>query len=405
MTDSKTSNKKKYTLVVSAILVFILAICSTMIIEDVPNGEIVVNQYPGTGEIAVWSEPGVQWQLFGTSERYDKAFQFWFGSEGKGRPRGIVFNDAGNGTIKGSVRILLPKGELAMEKIHAEFGSLSNLEEELIAPTINKIITATGPLLSSYESYALKKNDLIYYVEDQLRYGIYKTTQTEVTTVDPITGEEKVVKRAEPVPSDDPSVNYFERQEKAPFGIYQLDLTQLSIDEVTYDKTITDQIKAQQEAAMAVQTSIAEAKKAEQDALKEEALGKQLVARARAEQTVEKEKAIVQAEQQREVSRLNQEAAEFYKQEQILIGQGDAERKRLVMEADGALEQKLATMVEITKLNADAIKNYKGAWVPSVMMGGSNANGNVNAAMDLINLMSVQAAKDLSLDLKATVNN
>jgi len=367
--------------------------------EDVANDEIVVNQYPFSGKIAVWSSPGWNYQGFGTTTTYDKAFQFWFGSEQKGQERKIVFNDAGNGAILGSVRMLLPRGEKAMNKIHSEFGSLANLETELIAPTVTKVIFATGPLLSSYESYAAKKNDLINFIEDQLRYGIYKTTIVERTVVDPITGEKKNLRQAERVKSDAPGDNGWARQEVAPFGKYKLDLAQLSVDDIRYDQKIIDQIQAQQEAAMAVQTSIAEAKKAEQDALKEEALGKQRIARARAEQLVSKEKAVVQAEQKRDVARLDKEAAEFYKQKLILEGQGEAQKKQLVMQADGALEQKLNALIKINETWASAVQNYKGNWVPQTVMGSSGDGGSGNDAANLIQLLTAQAAKDISVDL------
>lgn len=393
------STKSISTIVIGVILLIVGLFMIDSVGEDVPNDKIVVNQFPYSGDLEVWAQPGFNWQLFGTTTEYEKAFQFWFGSEGKGRARSIVFNDAGNGAILGSVRILLPRGETAMKKIHTEFASQTNLETELIAPTINKVITATGPLLSSYESYAAKKNDLIYFIEDQLRYGIYKTSIVEETITDPITGERKTIRKAERTPSDDPEENGWERQEQAPFYNYKLDLAQLSVDNIEYDQKIIDQIQAQQEAAMAVQTSIAEAKKAEQDALKEEALGKQKIARARAEQLVQKEKAVVQAEQKREVAKLEKEAAEFYKQKLILEGQGEAEKKELVMRADGALEQKLAALIDINKVWANAVQNYKGNWVPQTVMGASG-DGSGSEAANLIQLLTAQAAKDINVDLR-----
>jgi len=42
------------------------------------------------------------------------------------------------------------------------------------------------------------------------------------------------------------------------------------------------------------------------------------------------------------------------------------------MEADGALEKKLQAYIEVSKLYASAIKDYKGHWVPGVVMGGGN---------------------------------
>lgn len=61
-------------------------------------------------------------------------------------------------------------------------------------------------------------------------------------------------------------------------------------------------------------------------------------------------------------------AAVEYKQEQILRGEGDGAYKRLVIEADGALAQKLETYEKVMGRFAAAIEKRK--WVPEVQMGG-----------------------------------
>ena len=66
------------------------------------------------------------------------------------------------------------------------------------------------------------------------------------------------------------------------------------------------------------------------------------------------------------------------------------------MAADGALEQKLAAFVKVNQFYADAIAKHTGPWVPSVVMGGST--GGSNSALNLIDLLTVQTAKQLSLD-------
>lgn len=100
-------------------------------------------------------------------------------------------------------------------------------------------------------------------------------------------------------------------------------------------------------------------------------------------------------EKEREVAKLKSEAAEFTKQEQIKLGEGEAARKRAVMSADGALEKKLAAYIEVNK--AFAAELGKQRWVPEVQMGGNGASG--SAAVNLIDLLQVKTARDLALDL------
>jgi regulator of protease activity HflC (stomatin/prohibitin superfamily) len=118
----------------------------------------------------------------------------------------------------------------------------------------------------------------------------------------------------------------------------------------------------------------------------------------------EKEVAVISAEKNVEVARQQKLEAEQkklaaveYKQEQILRGEGDGAYKRLVIEADGALAQKLATYEKVMGRFASAIEKQK--WGPEVQMGDSGNDGGSNA-MTLIEMMSVKAAKDLSLDLR-----
>ena len=76
-----------------------------------------------------------------------------------------------------------------------------------------------------------------------------------------------------------------------------------------------------------------------------------------------------------------------------------AERKKLVMKADGALAQKLEAWKEVNKYYATAMKEYKGQWVPNVVMAGGQKGQNINAAQSLLDLFMVKTARDLSLDM------
>ena len=69
------------------------------------------------------------------------------------------------------------------------------------------------------------------------------------------------------------------------------------------------------------------------------------------------------------------------------------------MNADGALAQKLQAWKEVNNYYAEAMKDYKGQWVPNVVMSGGQKGQNANAAQSLLDLFMVKTAKDLSLDM------
>ena len=194
-------NKKSIFAIVVAIIAAVVVVNFGRIGEDVKNEQIVVNQFPFSGEMEYWTTPGFKWQWFGKTTHYYKTNQLWFGSdneEGKqmGNPIPVIFNDASDGQIYGSLRVKLPTDPTYLARIQTDYNGMDRLMQDLVRPTVTKVIYASGPLMSAFESYAEKKNDLIEYITDQLNNGVYKTTVKTVETVDPITNEKKTLKIA-----------------------------------------------------------------------------------------------------------------------------------------------------------------------------------------------------------------
>jgi regulator of protease activity HflC (stomatin/prohibitin superfamily) len=173
----------------------------------------------------------------------------------------------------------------------------------------------------------------------------------------------------------------------------------LTISEVRYSKDVEAQIQQRQQAITAVQTAAANSLKAEQDAKTAEQKGKADAATAKWEQEKINAKEIALAEKDLRVSQLGAQAAEQEKRTMILQGEGEATKKRLVMEANGALDSRLDAWVKVNGMYADAIKEYQGAWVPQINMG-SSGNGN-NAAQSMMDMFMVKTAKELGMDMNS----
>lgn len=306
--------------------------CIGSLVEDVKNEEIVVNQVPFTGTMEVWATPGMKFQRFGHTTSYYKTQQLWFGSEDHGEPIPVIFNDASDGLIYGSLRVKLPTDREHMLRIQTDYNGLDRLMNDLVRPTVNKVVYASGPLMSAFESYAEKKNDLIEYVTDQLNHGVYKTTVKKVETTDPLTGEKKTVNVAALIPDADAPGGY-KRSEVSPFSYYGLEIGQVAVSKIAYSEKVNAQIAQQQEANMLIQTSKAKSAAAQQEAIRAEEEGKALAAKAKWEQEKVKAVEVTKAEQEREVSRLAAEKAEFDKKKIIAEGQAEAEANRLKVAA------------------------------------------------------------------------
>lgn len=367
--------------------------------EDVSAGEIVVIQDPIDGDLHVYTNPGVVGQNFGTATHYKKSTQLWFTKvteHGDTNDQSIKvrFNDGGHANISGSVRIDLPLSEKEIIALHTTYGSQTAVETQLVKTVIEKSVYMTGPLMSSKESYAEKRNDLISFIDDQAVHGVYKTTQREVKGIDPISGVEKTNTIVEISKSSDGKG--FLRQEQSPIEKFHLNLYNFSINSIDYDATVDAQIASQQKAMMQVQTAMANAKRAEQDAVTVEMQGKADAAKAKWEQEVLKARAVTEAQQKKEVAELDAKTAAAEKQANILRGEGEGAYKRLIIQADGALNQKLATYERVQKNWADAFAAYTGNIVPQFQTGGGTGG---NGALNFMEIMGAKAARDLSLDL------
>lgn len=395
--ENKGGLFKITTISIVAILMILFFSMSSKLCEDVDASEICVIQDWYDGELHVYTEQGLKPQWFGTVTKYKKSFQFWFSKhkdQGEDRDQSIPvrFNDGGKATVSGSVRINMPVDVLSMSRLHSDFRSQEAIESALIRTTLEKSVYMTGPLMSSKESNAEKRNYLLSYIEDQSLNGVYKTITKEIKVKDELSSVDKTITVVEVAEKNGIPI----RTETSPLKKYNIGMSGLSINSVIYDPTVEKQIAVQQDATMKVQTAMAKAKEAEQDAITVEQQGKASAAKAKWEQEVLKAKAVTEAEQQLEVQTLATKTAELFKKEQTLIGEGEGARKKASMIANGALEEKLEAYKTVQKYWADAFSKYNGSIVPQIQSGGSNVNG----ATNFMELMSAKFAKDLTIDLK-----
>lgn len=379
------------------ILIVSLVAVSEMVVSVDQNDIMVVQSLGGT--LTWYTNGGYHCQCWGKVTKYHKRSQFWFSNradQGKDKDESIIvrFNDGGHANLSGSVAWEMPLDAEHLNQLHMKYGSQEAVEQQLIRTVVEKSVYMTGPLMSSAESYAEKRNDLIQLIEDQISNGILKTQTIEMKQPDPITGEQKTVSVVKLVLNEK---NLPVRQEESPLKTFGLKTYNLSLNNVKYDDRVEAQIQQQQQAKMQVQTAIANAKKAEQDAITAQKNGEAEVAKAKWEQEVIKAKAVTKAQQELAVAELETKAAAQYKQAQILKGEGDGAYKKAVMIANGALEQKLDAIVKINEQWANAFSRYQGDVTPKVVTGGNGAHG--NSAVDFMNMMNVYATKQLALDM------
>ena len=389
--------KRYLALGVSAVLLIVTLMSLGQIFERVDAGEIVIIQAPISGDLAFHVTAGLKLQAFGTVTTYPKRQIYTFENR-------MRFNEGGHGVMHGSIQWEMPQDVENLTSLHTNYRASEAIQQQLVQVVTDKATYLTGPLLSSKESYAEKRTNLISWVEDQILRGVYQTEQYDSTIIDPISNEPTTRSIVQITLGED---GLPLRRERAQLEVFGIRAFNFAVTQIVYDQTVEAQIQSQQENIMAVQTAIAEARRAEQKTITVAAEGEALATEAQWKQEVIKAQQVTEAQQRLEVAVLDRQAAVQERQANILRGQGEGERRRLVMVADGALKQKLDALIEINANYATAIQTYKGAWVPTIVMGGDNGVASVagSGAQQLIQMLLAKTAQDLAVDFRATGDN
>ena len=380
-------------------------------------GHRTVIQYP-SGTLVVKFTPGVYMQWFGNVTEYPDIITFDFDKtnsiEATIKQVGIAvrYQDGGTGTIFGQARFNLPNDEASMILLHKAFRSPEGIASKLVRPETEQAANLTAGLMSSEEAYTERRGTYIEWVRAQVQKGRYKTKLELRHDEEQVTGR-RVIRN---VPVIDIGTDGFPQHLDNDLKVYGITVSGFQVTDWNFEQKTLDQIAAKREATMGIITAKANAERAKQDAITAEEQGKRDVTVAKYIKEQEKVREVVDAEKEREVAIIGAQklvqvaeqtkleaeqkklAAVEYKEEQILRGEGDAAYKRLVLEADGALSQKIAAYQVVMGKFAEAVGKQR--WVPDVQFGVANPDGKVNNnAAALIDIFTAMALKQLGLDI------
>jgi regulator of protease activity HflC (stomatin/prohibitin superfamily) len=379
-----------------------------------------VCQFPVTGKYEVWTEGGAQFQWWGNVYEYNKTTQVEFTgvekneegyiASGSNPGAAVTFNDRGRGFIIGSLRVILPRDFAHMAKIQQEFGSEDALITTLIKPTLYKVVTSCGPLMSSLESVSETRTDLIQYITDQLNNGVYKTRVEKIKAVNELTGDTETISKAEILV--DRNGNYMRQEgtgriiktkdgkaevDLCPFQQYGITCNLVSITDIKYDKATQDQIDAQKQANLAVVTAKTKSLEAIQKTVLITEQGKADAEKAKWEQEKIKAVEVTKAQQEFEVAKLEAAKAEEVARKVRAEGEAKAAANRALVSAG-------LTPIDAATIHKDMmigifheIAQSQVKWVPDVIWGGNSNGGNAN--MDAVGMKMIMDMVD-KLDKK-----
>lgn len=411
-TNNKPKRGKKFFIFVGimAFLAF-AAIFIMMGLEENDLGYYQVNQTI-TGKVWVRNGQGTYWKWPLTkTTTWRKVFtQYWSKHEDQGGKNynaiEVQFGDSGVGFVSLNVRRRNPNIEPERIDVQNTFITEAALNEA-VEEVARQAVQTTASMMTAEESYR-RKPEFIAKVIDQIMHGLYVTRTVTIEE----NGEETVLQQV----VRDKKTGEIKRQPRD-IDKYGIEIANVNVTDLDYDKKTQGMIDEKRQKYQEAELAKYKAEKAKQEALAAEEEGKKDVIEARYQELEKKEKAVVQAEQKAQVaeieaqqrvtvaSKQKEQAAidletEKLKAEAVKVdAEAQAEAKRKLIEADGALDKKLAALVEINQHWAENLG--KNRQVPDIMIGneGKTEGGAMNA-QNLMEMIMINTAKQLKADMK-----
>ena len=236
---------------------------------------------------------------------------------------------------------------------------------------------------------------------DQLKNGVFILKTNDKVVFDSLERENKRIYETKPL--EDANGNI--KRKFSSIKEYGITVADAAITDVDYEDRVDKVLAKKIDASTRASVSKQELLTAQQQQLTAKAKGEQRLVEIEYAQKQEQTKQVVAAQTQVELAKqdllkqdIARQAAEKEAAKIKILADAEAYSRQRVMNADGALDKKLAAYKDVQKYWADALKGYQGNITPQVVTGG-NA-GAVNGATQFMEIMGVKAARDLNLDLK-----
>lgn len=311
----------------------------------------------------------------------------------------VRFNDATTADVTGITQYMLPLAEKEMLEMHNAHKSPEALVKRRLAPYTQECLQSAAQLLSSEMHYSGGRAQMVQDYLDQLKNGAFLLKISTTNAYDSI---EKSSKRVYEVVIQTDKQGLPKRKFSSikEYGVSVMDAQVTDVDyQALVDSMLAKKITSATKASISKQDLMT----AQQQALTAEAQGKKVLVDIEYRQKQDQTKQVVAAETKVEVAKrdllqqdIQLQASKKEAEKIKTLADANAYEKQRLIQADGALDQKLEAYKEVQKYWADAFKGYTGNIVPSVVSG---SGGYQNGAINFMEMMGAKAAKDLSVDL------
>lgn len=343
-------------------------------------------------------------------------------------PLNIMFLDQVDAHAEATARFSIPSDEVSFLKLAHEYRTPENLLRTALIPAFKETLQATASLMSAENYYSGGRTEFNSEFEMQMTNGVYivRREETIITTgrrakssANAALGDSQEdygdETKTEFVVRKVLDENGQPKRKIQKFGNFGVTVVDARITDMRPNTKFVERMQLKQKAsadrAIAREQRIQEEEqrllaiaKGEREVAERQAQAKVEQIQRTTEAQTEKQLAITQAEKLKEQAQIERETAEIQLEKAKVEAQtvktlADAEayQKRVILEADNALAQKLDAEIEIQKLWAQA---YSKRSVPTNVFGAGGdtpvgGDGEVRAFMQMLTL---DAAKRLSYE-------
>lgn len=311
----------------------------------------------------------------------------------------IRFSDATTANVKGITQYILPSDEKEMILIHNTHRTPASLVSKRLAPYTKECLQSSAQLLSSEKHYGGGRAQMAQDFLDQLKEGVYLLRTEENIVFDSLEKENKRVYETEIQKDKNGSV----KRKVSSVKEYGITVADAAITDVDYEAKVDEKLVKIIDAVTKSSISKQELMTAQQQTLTAKAKGEQALVEIEYQQKQEQTKQVVAAQTKVEVARQSKIQSQIdFEISQIEIKKREglanvaAYEKKTTIQADNALDKRIAAYVEVQKFQWEAFGKFQGNLVPQFQTGGGNG-GN---AMNFMDVMTMKTMRDLAVDVR-----
>lgn len=348
-------------------------------------------------------------------------------------PLSIMFLDQVDAHAEATVRFSIPSDEESFLKLAHEYRSPENLLRTALLPAFKETLQANASLMAAEEYYAGGRTEFNSEFENQMSNGIFLVKREEVAVRSPKApkGSANAALGTEQEQYGEDAKTVFlvnkvigadgqPRRKSQRFNDFGITVVSALVTDMKPNQKFIERMQLKQKASADRAIAREQRVQEEEQRLLAIARGEREVAERQAQAKVEqiqktteaeteKQLAITRAEKlkleaaiSKETAEINLQKATIEAQTQRTLADAEAYQKRVILEADNALAQKLEAEIQIQRLWAEAFAKRN---VPVNVFGGGQGGAPVGSDAEtkaFMQMLTLDAAKRLSYEREVT---